>query len=297
MPCLCCCCRPVLPGKHIDEDELVPESTAADEVLKDIEEEHFGEEAGEEEEEGETAPPSEATEVTGAADVLPVRTRVAAKKRAKAQPKKHAAKSQPKMFTGSAAGAPPPPAEACTGPLPEPEEPATPLGMGVYLVYSTENGGTMYMKWSKTPLSGPGVLAYIEPTKEVGAFKFEKKDGVEHIGSGFEQDLQSSFVADRKKYYDGWATFLKQMDAADGTLVLLPAATLQPPPKVKVVVLSHKKMRVLEADTRLPKEDVELMAVVPATVVKFDVPTMEVGEFAAFANNYGSLISFVPAKK
>nr|PIM04019.1 hypothetical protein TGCOUG_225940 [Toxoplasma gondii COUG] len=298
---LCICCRPAPPGKRIDEEELVPDSTTTEEALKEVDEESFGEEAvedGVEIEEGETAPSSAGAEVTreAAADGPTVRTRVVTKKRAKVHPKS-AVKSQPKLFTGSAAGTPPPPPEACTGPLPEPAEPTAPLGMGVYLVYATENGGTMYMKWSNTPLSGPGVLAYIEPKKEVGAFKFQKKDGVQHICGGLEKDMQSSFVADRKKYYDGWATFLKQMDAADGTLVLLPATTLQPPPKVKVAVYSQKKIRILEPDTPLEKAGVELMAVVPDTFVKFDVPTMEVSEFVAFANNVGSLISFVPAKK
>lgn len=55
--------------------------------------------------------------------------------------------------------------------------------------------------------------------------------------------MQSSFVADRKKFYEGWASFLKQMDAWEGSLVLLPAAGLQPPPRVKVVLLSQKKVR------------------------------------------------------
>ncbi|PFH35175.1 hypothetical protein BESB_060620 [Besnoitia besnoiti] len=296
IPCVCCCCRPVPGGLSIDDGELVTEPTAVGEVLEEMEEEGVEQEAEREgdTEEGEAPPPSGATGVTG--DAAAQRTKAATKKRAKAQIKKRAAKSQPKMFTGSAAGSPPPPPEACIGPPPEPAEPTTPLGMGIYLVYSTENGGSLYMKWSKTPLTGPGVLAYIKPTKEVGEFKFQKKDGVEPLCSGLEQSMQSSFVADRKAYYDGWATFVKQMDAWAGSLVVLPAATIQPPPTVKVVLLTQKKIRLLEADTPVEKKDMDLVAVVADNTTKFDVSTMEPSEFVAFANNFGASISFVPTK-
>lgn len=150
-------------------------------------EEQLAEEDVEEVEEGEEPQPEEAQPPEAPQDgEKPARPKVATRKRAPAQVKKRAAKSQPKLFTGSAAGSPPPPAEACIGPPPEVGEPSSELGAGVYLIYNTDQGGSLVMKWSKEPLKGPGVLAYIKPSKEVGDFKFQKKGGIEALCSGLE---------------------------------------------------------------------------------------------------------------
>lgn len=55
--------------------------------------------------------------------------------------------------------------------------------------------------------------------------------------------MASEFPADRIKYYEGWATFFKQLSAHGGTIVLLPAAVAEPPPKVKVVMFNKGKVR------------------------------------------------------
>ncbi|PHJ18144.1 hypothetical protein CSUI_008030 [Cystoisospora suis] len=321
LPCVCCCCRPAMSGLRLDEEELVTEPTLADVgAPEEGEEQLAGEdiEGGEEEEE---QPPEESQPLQDGEKAA--RPKIATRKRAPAQVKKRAAKSQPKLFTGSAAGSPPPPAEACIGPPPEAGETSTELGEGVYLIYNTDQGGSLFMKWSKEPLKGPGVLAYIRPSKEVGDFKFQKKGGVEMLCTGLEKDMQSSFVADRKKFYEGWASFLKQMDAWEGSLVLLPAAALQPPPKVKVVMLSQKKvgrsperylptstvsggrmvaayvtLRVstLGVEAPITKANADMLAVVADNTTKLDVPTMEPSEFVAVANNFGTSVSFAPAK-
>lgn len=55
--------------------------------------------------------------------------------------------------------------------------------------------------------------------------------------------MTSEFPADRIKYYEGWATFFKQLSACGGSIVLLPAAGVEPPPKVKVIMFNKGKVR------------------------------------------------------
>lgn len=226
------------------------------------------------------------------------RRRIVQKKAGKAKAKQYAAKSQPKMFTGAAAGSPPPPAEACVGSVPIPQQKsATSLGTGIYLVYKdADEGGTLYLQWSKGALEGPGVLAYVKPTKEIADFRFTKKGGLEKLCTNLQKDMQSAFVTDRRKYYEGWATFIKQLEAYGGTLTLLPASDLQPPPRMRVILLKQKKLQRVKVDSPLTKEQADLVAIVPENATKFDVSEMEPAQFSALAQNYGAFISFMPVK-
>ena len=55
--------------------------------------------------------------------------------------------------------------------------------------------------------------------------------------------MPSEFPADREKFYNGWGSFFKQLSAHGGSIVLLPAAAAEPPPKVKVVLFNKGKVR------------------------------------------------------
>lgn len=56
--------------------------------------------------------------------------------------------------------------------------------------------------------------------------------------------MASEFPADREKFYEGWAAFYKLLSAHGGSIVLLPAAAAEPPPKVKVVLFNKGKVRI-----------------------------------------------------
>ncbi|KAL8431568.1 hypothetical protein Efla_000614 [Eimeria flavescens] len=277
-PCCCCCCRPDLAGKLVDEaeTELVSEElTEAGQLHEGAEQE----EEEEEEEEGAAAPAA------------------AAKPKARPRPRKHpaagkkAAKSGPSFFTGKAAGLPPPPREACEGPPPEAGEPAKPVGLGAYLVYTDAEGGKLTTQWSKTPVTGAGILAYLNPAKEIGDFKFEKKSAVEVHATGCQAAMTSDFPADRVKYYEGWASFVKLLSSCGGSLVLLPAAGLEPPPKVKLVLFNKGKLTSLQVGEEISMDSFEALAVLPSNATAFDVSEMPLSNFSTLASAQGVYVS------
>lgn len=138
-----------------------------------------GEAEDEAEEELEPVGVPEGEEVEAPKPKATPKAKAKVKPRKQARPGKQAAKSSPAFFTGKAAGLPPPPKEACTGPPPEVDKPTVSPGLGAYLVYTDAEGGKLQTQWSKTPLTGAGILAYVRPEKEVGEYKFEKKSATE----------------------------------------------------------------------------------------------------------------------
>ncbi|CDI74243.1 hypothetical protein EPH_0032060 [Eimeria praecox] len=188
------------PEQHVVTTEEAPGAPAGKEAEgeeKEGEKEHEAEAEGEAEEaeEGATAEPAEAGAAAGAAAArqeAPATLKPQAKpkpRRAVSPAAKRAPKSSPAFFTGKAAGLPPPPKEACVGPPPEVPEPAAPVGMGAYLVYTDAEGGKLKGQWSKTPLTGAGILAYLSPEKEVADYKFEKKTAVEIYAANCEVNI------------------------------------------------------------------------------------------------------------
>ncbi|OEH75604.1 KED, related protein [Cyclospora cayetanensis] len=204
-----------------EEEEALVEETAGDEVAA----------AG-------VAGAAAASGGTGSASAAKPKARP--RKLAKPAGKK-APKSSPTFFTGKAAGLPPPSKEACEGPPPEVEGPSVPVGMGAYLVYKDADGGKLLTQWSKEPLTGAGVLAYLRPEKEVGDYKFEKKSAIEVHATNCQKFMSSEFPADRIKFYEGWASFFKLLSSCGGSITLLPAAGAEPPPKVKIVLANKGK--------------------------------------------------------
>ncbi|KAL8434885.1 hypothetical protein ACSSS7_002851 [Eimeria intestinalis] len=202
-----------------------------------------------------------------------------------------APKSTPTFFTGKAAGLPPPPKEACVGPPPPVDEPATAVGLGAYLVYTDADGGKLTTQWSKTPLTGAGVLAYIRPGKEIGDYKFEKKSAMEVHASDCQASMTSDFPADRIKYYEGWGAFIKQLSSCGGSLVLLPAADVEPPPKVKIILFNKGKLIPLQVGEEITPSSFDSLAILPSNATKLDVPEMSLSDFVTVANAQGVYVS------
>lgn len=145
--------------------------------------------------EGEVAAASEADQTNAAAGPRTAAAKPKPKPRRQVRPAgKKAPKSSPAFFTGKAAGLPPPPKEACVGPPPPVADPTFSVGLGAYLVYTDAEGGRLKNQWSKTPLTGSGILAYLCPEKEVADYKFEKKSAVEIYATDCEVNTQEISV-------------------------------------------------------------------------------------------------------
>ncbi|KAL8452197.1 hypothetical protein Emed_001504 [Eimeria media] len=286
LPCCCCCCRPETALKDVDEGETqVPPSEQAGPFDVSYE----GEEEEEKPEE-EAAPGEVADEAVGETAAAQPKAKPKPRKQPRPSAKK-APKSTPTFFTGKAAGLPPPPKEACVGPPPAVDEPATEVGLGAYLVYTDADGGKLTTQWSKTPLTGAGVLAYLRPAKEIGDYKFEKKSAIEIHASDCEAAMTSDFPADRIKYYEGWAAFIKQLSSCGGSIVLLPAAGVEPPPKVKIILFNKGKLTPLNVGEEISPSSFESLAILPSNATKLDVPEMSLSNFVTVANAQGVYLS------
>ncbi|XP_026192786.1 uncharacterized protein LOC34622203 [Cyclospora cayetanensis] len=294
-PCCCCCCRPVAASKEVDTSEIVVSSTEAQESMEGMtqmeseEEEALVEEtAGDEVAAAGVAGAAAASGGTGSASAAKPKARP--RKLAKPAGKK-APKSSPTFFTGKAAGLPPPSKEACEGPPPEVEGPSVPVGMGAYLVYKDADGGKLLTQWSKEPLTGAGVLAYLRPEKEVGDYKFEKKSAIEVHATNCQKFMSSEFPADRIKFYEGWASFFKLLSSCGGSITLLPAAGAEPPPKVKIVLANKGKLKAVKIGQEVKITSFDSLVVAPSNAVKFDVPEMPQSQFQTLANAQGVYVS------
>lgn len=276
----------------IDEDETtvsLEDTSGGLDVSFDYENRKAAEEEAEDEVEEKAVEPSESTKTEEPAKPT---TKPKAKPRKQVRPAgKRAPKSTPAFFTGKAAGLPPPPKEACVGPPPQVEAPAKPVEMGAYLVYTNAEGGKLTSQWSKTALTGAGVLAYLSPEKEVGDYKFEKKSAIEIHATNLEVSMASDFPADRKKFYEGWATFIKQLSTWGGTLTLLPAAAAEPPPRVKIILFKGGKLTLLKVGQEVKINSFDSLAIVPNNAKKLDVGTMSPSDFMAAANSQGVYIN------
>lgn len=147
-------------------------------------------------------------------------------------------------FIGAAAAPPPPATSACIGNPPQTKSTNVKLGEGAYLVYDSKtNNGQLKVCYSKTPLHKNGVLAYIS-SQTIPPFYFEKNNGETVVVNNVSQLMQSSFINDRKPYYENWVEFIRKTKQFDGVLYLLPAADVEPPPKMEIAFLNSKEKKI-----------------------------------------------------
>jgi hypothetical protein len=79
------------------------------------------------------------------------------------------------------------------------------------LLYSTENNGELFIKWSETPL--PGSLANFATAKKIPPFKLKKQ-----------LDILKNVAGSKKKFYEGLAAFFKEADMNDGIFTVTDAS-------------------------------------------------------------------------
>ncbi|CDI87697.1 hypothetical protein, conserved [Eimeria praecox] len=103
--------------------------------------------------------------------------------------------------------------------------------------------------------------------------------------------MASEFPADREKFYEGWGAFFKQLSAHGGSIVLLPAAAAEPPPKVKVVLFNKGKLSLVQVGQQVTAASFESLAIVPSNATKFDASEMTHSDFAALAKSQGAYVN------
>jgi len=74
-----------------------------------------------------------------------------------------------------------------------------PDGAGAYLVYKTENNGTLFLVWSERPVDD--AIAYFEPQKTVPKFKYSQRGGRYELKRNCD---------DRRTFVTAWSSFLKE---------------------------------------------------------------------------------------
>ncbi|KJP87805.1 hypothetical protein AK88_02561 [Plasmodium fragile] len=152
-------------------------------------------------------------------------------------------KKKPKFsFLGAASAPPPPAASACVGPPPEVKSTSVPVKEGVYLIYSDENNGQVELHYSKQPIKGRGVLAYIS-SSTIPDFYFVKNNMKQILLKDVAKIMQSSYVNDLKPYYECVINFIKMKKKFNGVLYLLPAFNAEPPPKLDVIFFDSKQKK------------------------------------------------------
>jgi len=78
------------------------------------------------------------------------------------------------------------------------------------LYFSTENNGELVMRWSDAPPASGNPLAQFWTMRKVPAFKFNRP-----------QELMRNIGGSKKKFYEGLASFIKEVDANDGHFSVL----------------------------------------------------------------------------
>ncbi|ANQ07894.1 Uncharacterized protein PCOAH_00022920 [Plasmodium coatneyi] len=152
-------------------------------------------------------------------------------------------KKKPKFsFLGAAAAPPPPEASACVGPPPEVKSTTVRVREGIYLIYSEENNGQLELHYSKQPIKGRGVLAYIF-SSTIPDFYFMKNNMKQILLKDVAKIMQSIYVNDLKPYYECVINFIKMKKKFNGVLYLLPAFNAQPPPKLDVIFFDSKEKK------------------------------------------------------
>ncbi|GFE55765.1 hypothetical protein BaOVIS_031690 [Babesia ovis] len=140
-------------------------------------------------------------------------------------------------LTGAVAAVPPCSAAECVGNIPKVSSSKVPLGPGAYLIYSQDQNGSLSISFTKqAPTSLDGVLAYIKPTGEFSTYHYTNEGGCKVVATDLQLAMQSQYASDRKPFYEAWTQFLKLTVSANGTLYLLEASGMSPPPKVELVL-------------------------------------------------------------
>ncbi|GIX64109.1 uncharacterized protein BcabD6B2_35440 [Babesia caballi] len=168
------------------------------------------------------------------------------------------------QLTGAVAAVPPCSAAECVGEVPKVSSSKVALGDGAYLVYSQEQNGSLNFAFKKqAPGSLDGVLAYIKPRTEFASYRYTDDNGCELAATNLQRTMQSQYVSDRKPFYESWCKFLKLTTSVNGTLYLLEASELSPPPKA--VVLLYKDGALTPAQSGVPIElrDYSMVGVLP----------------------------------
>mmetsp|Transcript_6733 Transcript_6733/g.20939 ORF Transcript_6733/g.20939 Transcript_6733/m.20939 type:complete len:159 (+) Transcript_6733:173-649(+) len=157
--------------------------------------------------------------------------------------------------------------------------------MSVYLTFGPESQGTLFSHFSATPVAG--ALACFEPRKKVPAFKFKQNGGRSEIIREM-----SGGTEGKKRYYSGFASFVKLAKSFDGVLTLYSETPL---PKVDIYTYDsagESHVSQIKPDTPTSLNGAQAVGVVPHPSACF-AATMSPLYFAEIANHNGVGLALV----
>ncbi|XP_954784.1 uncharacterized protein TA03195 [Theileria annulata] len=169
-------------------------------------------------------------------------------------------------ISGAVAALPPPPIEEIEGEIPKVKESydQLSLGSGVYFGYSLNDNGSLYLQYTtEKPASMDGVLGYIRPDREILKYHYENENGKHVISTNVKEYMKSKFQHDRKKYFDAWKEFLQLLNSHGGSLYILSAFDLSPPPRTRIVLFSCNSLTEIKGCEEVCLKENDLLGVFP----------------------------------
>mmetsp|Transcript_43200 Transcript_43200/g.119494 ORF Transcript_43200/g.119494 Transcript_43200/m.119494 type:complete len:297 (+) Transcript_43200:99-989(+) len=156
--------------------------------------------------------------------------------------------------------------------------------LACHLVFDEANHGTFLLQWAEGNVATcvPGSLAAFVPRRSVPQHK---------VRSGGRSELcRDVGGVNRKKFYQGWVSFIKAADAMESTLYFL--ANLQTRPVG--IHFNDDRMSVghLQVGGELDFDGLRAIAVVHALSADFDVQIMQTRIFKQTGERVGAALSF-----
>ena len=189
-------------------------------------------------------------------------------------PTRREARGSPCRRTPPPAPPPPPPP-----PLAEPPEiqAGTPA---CYLLFNEASGGAFLTHWSKEPVVG--ALCAFFPSKQVPGFKFTTKGGLS-------EQCRGVSGPNKKRFYAGWASFIRTAHSHSGVLVFYGNVTSTP----IAIYLCQSDTTVLKVPLNVPVNlaHTHAVAVIPMSNSGLNVHNMPPRMFTSVGEREGAATS------
>eukprot|EP00978_Attheya_sp_CCMP212_P032656 scaffold128551_cov45-Attheya_sp.AAC.1 len=161
---------------------------------------------------------------------------------------------------------------------------------GCYLVYESDSSGKLMLYYSKDGTLGPDVAPPIGfwcvgGTKKIQGFKFSQNGGRQELIRGI-----MGGDANRRKYFSGWAQFVKAAKAMQGSVRCFPLEEGQAGVAIDVwgfAEASPKPIKLNEGDA-MDVSQLDAVAILPkGNDIYIGINTMNMNNFITRANTSG----------
>jgi len=152
--------------------------------------------------------------------------------------------------------------------------------LGAYLIFDTQQSGTMCLVWSRTEV--PEALAFAKPVKAVPDFKFAR-DG--------KYELKRNVASTKSNYYLAWCMFVKQVQKFRCTTVDLGIESAPIPSAVWLHYAADNKVQKVLPHVAFTLEGVDCIAAVHSDNNDLEADTLEKNLFLEAGRNHGASIT------